>query len=382
MPTSHYDLAVIGGGIVGTAHAYHAAKAKQKVALFERNDRPVGATIRNFGMIWPIGQVPDRLERALRSRQHWLDLAEKSKFWAPTAGSLHLAYQTDEMEVLTEFADLAGAQGYQVNLLSPENVAAYSPGVKTEGLLGAMYSDTEVNVDPRQAILQIHAYLDEQLGVDLYYRHTIREINYPHLHTAEHSWTADRIIVAGGDDLSTLYPELLAQAPLQHCKLQMMRTAPQANNWQLGANLAGGLTLQHYAAFAQCQHLPALKARIARERPAYNQYGIHVMVSQTALGELTIGDSHEYDYPPSPFDKQVINQLILDYLHRFAKAPDLEIAEYWHGVYAKMMNGATELILHPEPGVTIVTGLGGAGMTFSFGLAEEVILEEKRLTGA
>ncbi|NJL73845.1 MAG: FAD-dependent oxidoreductase, partial [Saprospiraceae bacterium] len=51
-----YDLAIVGGGILGTAHAYEAARQGLKVAIFERNPSPVGATVRNFGMIWPIGQ--------------------------------------------------------------------------------------------------------------------------------------------------------------------------------------------------------------------------------------------------------------------------------------------------------------------------------------
>ena len=87
---------------------------------------------------------------------------------------------------------------------------------------------------------------------------------------------------------------------------------------------------------------------------------------------LIIGDSHEYGLNPEPFDKAQINNYILDYLKTFVKVPTLEIAEIWHGVYAKLP-GKTEFIAHPESGVTVVNALSGAGMTLSFGLAEEVI---------
>lgn len=90
-------------------------------------------------------------------------------------------------------------------------------------------------------------------------------------------------------------------------------------------------------------------------------------------GELTIGDSHEYALVHDPFDKQFINQLILDYLKQFARFKDWKLLQSWNGIYPKVTNGATDFIYSPEQGVTIVNGLGGAGMTLSFGLAEEVL---------
>ena len=51
----------------------------------------------------------------------------------------------------------------------------------------------------------------------------------------------------------------------------------------------------------------------------------------------------------------------------------MPVIETWNGVYAKGTRGETEVILEPEPGVWIVNALGGAGMTLSFGLAEEVM---------
>lgn len=372
------DVAVVGAGIVGMAHALEASRRGKSVALFDRNSRAVGASIRNFGMIWPIGQPPGRLlERALRSRAAWLDLSKRAGFWAQECGSLHLAYSDDETAVLREFAARECAtendRGFRARVVSPEEARRLSHGVQPNGLQAALWSETEAVVDPREAIAKLCAYLEREANATLRLGVGVNHVEPGRLvATNGETWQAESILVCSGEDFQSLYPEVFAETPLKKCKLQMLRTPPQPDGWRMGPHLAGGLTLLHYKAFAACTALATLRQRCEATLPEYLHWGIHVMASQNHAGELVLGDSHEYGDTHDPFIRESVNNLIMDYLRRFVSAPTLEIAERWVGIYPKMMDGRTEFVHTPEPGVWIVNGLGGNGMTLSFGLAQEV----------
>jgi len=368
------DVAVIGAGIVGLAHALAAARLGLRVAVFERNGYAIGASIRNFGMVWPIGQPQGYLRaRGLRSREIWLEMAKEAGFYADNAGSLHLAYHQDELAVIEEF--VASENSPSVALLNPGELTVKSEAVVREGLLGGLWSETEVIVDPREAIVKIPILLQEKYQVQFYFNTVVTSINYPKIEANGQIWRAEKIFVCSGSDFETLYPEIYRESGITKVKLQMMRTTPQSNRWRLGPALCAGLTLTHYSSFAHCPSLEKLKERIKSQTPHFCEWHIHVMMSQNGLGELIIGDSHEYGMTLEPFDRHFINQYILDYLKSFAKVPNLEIGETWHGIYAKLP-GKTEFMAQPEPGVTIVNGLSGAGMTLSFGLGEENLVNE------
>lgn len=375
MKTKHNaDVAIVGAGIVGLAHAYMALRKGYSVVVFERDEFAVGASVRNFGLIWPVGQLPGvGLDRAMRSRQHWLNISQQAGIWLNQNGSLHLAYTDDEMAVLEEFMDLHGASGFAVRLLAPEKISAMAQAVNQVGLKGGMYSDTECTVYSRQAIRRIPEWLSEKYGLILRFGKQVKDVAFPQVCTDDECWKVGHVIICSGTDFQTLYPQLFDKQHITKCKLQMMRAQFMSHIPALGPSLCSGLTFRHYASFSKCPSLPELDARFDLENSDFKKYGIHVLVAQNAAGELIIGDSHEYALTHDPFESEYINALIWGYLTRFLETNNLRITERWHGIYPKLVTGALEMIVKPENGVTIVNGLGGAGMTLSFGLAEEVI---------
>src|SRR5260370_24226838 len=96
-PIEFADVAIIGGGIVGLAHAWQAARRGLSVVLFERDAVAQGASVRNFGMIWVVGQTPEYLPTALRSRALWLEMARSAGLVALACGSIPLAHPAQEV---------------------------------------------------------------------------------------------------------------------------------------------------------------------------------------------------------------------------------------------------------------------------------------------
>lgn len=365
--TQRFDVVVVGAGIVGLAHAWMAARRGYRVVVCDRSPRAVGASVRNFGMVWPIGQPAGELYQvAMTARECWLQLKADGLQEVDECGAVHVAHAADELAVLEEFS---AAGTHDCRLLTSGETQELVPVVHSDGLLGGLFSPTELRVNPRLALAEIADYLRERHGVEFTWSTPIIRVDDGMaVSSTGERFSADRIIVCSGDDLTTLFPDVLASSGLKRCKLQMLRTRSHATTRQR-AHVASGLTLRHYRSFESCPSLDALRARIARESPELDALGIHVMATQSADGSFILGDSHEYDEEISPFDKSEIDELILRELAKVIALPDWSIAERWHGVYAKHPE-LPVFEAQPVPGVFVCVGPGGAGMTMSFGLAD------------
>ena len=294
--------------------------------------------------------------------------------WHDRCGSLHLAYADDEARVLDEFMAEAPQSERPCERLSAREVTSRFPAVRDDGLRMGLFSPIEVTVDSRQVIASLPEWLAQAHGVEFAYGTTVLHYDSPKVLTTAGEYRASRLVACTGVDFREVAPRAFAESGLVPCKLQMMRSQPFGTRFRIGTMLAAGLTLRHYQSFANCPTLPELIRRLDSELPEYEKYGIHILVSQNGLGEIVIGDSHEYGHAIEPFDKPVIDDLILTYMRRFLAIPDLAIATRWHGIYIKHPQ-LPFVTARPDPNLLAVTGIGGAGMTLSFGVAEQLVTE-------
>lgn len=228
-------------------------------------------------------------------------------------------------------------------------------------------------VDPRDAIGAVAGYLEAELKVKFIWNKTITTVEPGKVWINKTKIESDVVCICSGADFETLYGCEFDKLNITKCKLQMMRFKAPSANWEIGTSLCGGLSLIHYESFKAAPSLQKLKELYHFQMPEYLNEGIHAMVSQNDKGELTVGDSHQYGLTFDPFDKTYINVLITDYLNRFAITDGWQLIETWNGIYPKMLDGKTDVFLQADKDVYIINGLGGAGMTLSFGFAEEVM---------
>ena len=368
-----FDVVVVGAGILGLAHAYAAASRGFDVAIFERSDQAVGASVRNFGMVLPIAQpLGEERELAMASRAQWLNVLADAGLWFTDAGSLHLAYHEDEWNVLREFQELEAAAGGDARCLSADQILSLSPSVLKHGLIGGLHSRSEINVDPREVVGKLPAWLERRFGVQCFFGTPVLSVENGRVVTSRGEVECGQAVICSGDDTRTLYPDVYELFGLRECKLQMMSARHPDADYRLGPTLAAGLSLLHHDSFADCPSFGELQKGISIRHPQCEKYGIHVMVSQNREGELIIGDSHEYDDDVSFSDRCEIDTIILEYLASYFDSQGLSVERRWHGIYMKSPSARTHISESVDEKTTIVTAVGGAGMTLSFGIADQM----------
>lgn len=363
---------VIGAGILGLAYAKSLNEKGYQVNVFERSHKAIGSSIRNFGMVWPIGQPQGvLLNRAMKTRQTWIELCKSAKIWHKQTGSVQLLSNELEMEMGREFLEREGGSRQKLQLLDKIQTRSVMPIAHKQNTLGSIYSGTEIVIESREAIRLLPQFFTETTPIQFHFNTTIIEVTSKKVTTSDKkTYSADIIIICSGYETSLLYPQIYAAAPITISQLNMLRSRRIQS---VIPSVCAGLSFLHYGSYNKLPSTAIYKKWVTENYPKQHYHGIHLLISQNYGNQLTIGDSHDYGDQHDPFQSDDVDQLIIDYLNDVIDLPELSIAQRWTGQYLKMQNGKSEWFEAAEEGVYIANGPGGAGMTLGFGMAEDTL---------
>jgi glycerol-3-phosphate dehydrogenase len=249
MNTTHYDIAVIGAGVIGAAIAAELSRHAVRVVWFEAaHDVAEGASKANSaiacsGFDMPAGSLESQL--ILESNPGWESLCRALDVPFRRIGALSLAFDDDDALSLQQLAAQAAAIGVDTELLSG---AALRREAKTAAptALQALHVSAEGIIDPIRLTIGL-AKLAVSNGVDL--RRSTPVTGFRHHESGEISHVvtpsgtvsvgavvnaagvnADRIADAADAEPFTMWPRkgqfLLLDRAVGHLVPKIMCTAP------------------------------------------------------------------------------------------------------------------------------------------------------------
>ena len=361
---------VAGGGIIGTWHALELAEAGFSVDHLEAEAGPTGASVRNFGLVWVSGRRSGvELDVARRARRRWEEVGAV----VPGIGfrpmtSLTVAGDTDARGVMEAFARHPDAPARSISFLEPDEVRACNPAVQGD-IEGALHCTEDAVVEPRLALGALRAHLEAVHGARYRFRPRVRvAVAEPHalLDTTGTRWLGDVIVLATGAAYDQLPGSEAVASRLRRVRLQMLETAPYAAT--LTTSLADADSLRYYPAYES-----APLDRLGDQTPVAAAHHLQLLLVQRPDGGLTIGDTHAYG---EPFDfalSEDPTHELLDRARRILGTDLPPVRRRWEGVYAQCLDGDVCLREEIEPGVWLVTGPGGRGMTCSPAIAADTL---------
>ncbi|NUO00245.1 MAG: TIGR03364 family FAD-dependent oxidoreductase [Saprospiraceae bacterium] len=376
----HYDLLIVGGGVLGAFHAYHALQKGLRVAILEKDQLPQGSSVQNFGQIVPSGMDAKWQLYGRKSLEIYKSIQANVDISLRQNGSVYIASDEEEMTLLEELATINKANDYPSQLLTANDCLQRYEGLRADYCRGGLFFPEEITLEPRVALHRILAFLTEQKGLH-YFPQTLA-IGIDSSATGcrvvasdKRVFQADQVLVCNGYEFQTLFPEIYREGDLQAVKLQMILLEQQPAQ-RIPGSILTGLSIRRYESFQECPSYQSIKAKEDPDSLS-KKWSVHILFKQTADGAIILGDSHEY---ADIFDKEslrieiktAINEYMMEEATKIFNLQTWNIRETWVGMYTQCKNSDV-FQRKIDDRIHLLTGIGGKGMTGSAGFSYENI---------
>lgn len=228
MTSERYDVAIIGGGVVGAALAFGMRSLGERLIVLDAGEAHV-ATHGNFGLVWVQGKglgLPAYVDWTLRSARAWPRLAEGLRAHAGSdvalaqTGGLHVCLSEHEMQAraarLARLFAQTGVERYDVRMVTRAELVARLPMLGPE-VAGGSFCALDGHCNPLALLSALNASLLRS-GVTRRTRHRVDAIEAGggrfRLHGQQTTIDAERIVIAAGRGTTALAAMVDVRVPL------------------------------------------------------------------------------------------------------------------------------------------------------------------------
>ena len=239
MSVAGYDVAVIGGGMVGSAVGLGLAERGLEVAVLDEGDRALRAARTNFGLVWVQSKgngMPAYMRWTRRSADLWPDLAlylrEKTGVdpeYRKDGGLFYCLGDAGFEEQRAKVAELrAQADIYDTEMVDRAGLERLMPGVQFgPDVTGASYCPHDGHANPLMLLRALHAAL-QLSGADYRSGSAVRGASYREgrflVDTAQGVVEAGKVVLAAGHGIPALAESLGLPAPMRAERGQILVT--------------------------------------------------------------------------------------------------------------------------------------------------------------
>ncbi|MFN0162021.1 MAG: NAD(P)/FAD-dependent oxidoreductase [Burkholderiales bacterium] len=223
-----FDVAVVGGGVMGCATALPLARAGMKVAVFDRRGLGLEASGRNAGSLSPMIKKAELVPHAMRGYRMWMSSREwlGADIGAHAQPGILVAYTDAEALALAAMVDARRAGGAPIELVSAAEALAREPALTGEVKLAA-WSELDGHGESNRTG-QVFNFALRAAGASVFARHEVVRVIPSsggfEVHTPQGMANAKRIVLAGGAWLEHMAAWLGFSLPVQFKVNQMIVT--------------------------------------------------------------------------------------------------------------------------------------------------------------
>jgi dimethylglycine dehydrogenase len=165
---THVRALVVGGGAVGTGIAYHLARAGWETMLLERDELTSGSTWHAAGLLplFNMGYATSHIHDYSVRFYKGLEAETGLNPGFAVVGNLRMAQTHDRMDEYRLYSATAETVGIEHEFLTPAEIRARWPLVRTEDLVGALFHPTDGYINPAD-VTQAMAKGARQRGVEI-----------------------------------------------------------------------------------------------------------------------------------------------------------------------------------------------------------------------